>query len=190
MAFSNWANNAFNELSPGFMAIDKPIGLGLGASTAGKLSSGTWVGMIIGMFCAGIIIDRIFKGRSAPIVIIGFICNLILYNGILFPAIHSSTSTLSIWLMASGFVNPFTAIGNQCFAIRTFPPNVIGKVIALWTCASNFMGSFGVMAGSLALDNTGTYHMSFIFISLASVVGLIAAIVSREKRTAIEEMFL
>lgn len=186
MAFSNWANQAFNDLSPGYMAVDKPIGLGFGPGASGRFSAGTWIGMVAGMFAAGFIIDKVFKGKSAPLVMIGFIGNIIFYNGILVYSIYSSAPVLTMWLMCAGFVNPFTAIGNQYFAVRTFAPNVIGKVAASWTCVSNFIGALGVMVGSYALHSTGNYHMSFAIVSVVSIIGFIAALVSRERRTVIE----
>ncbi|MBP2652549.1 MAG: transporter transrane protein [Firmicutes bacterium] len=186
MALSNWANNAFNDLSPGYLAVDPPIGVGYGPEQAGRLASGNMVGIMLGIFVGGIIIDKIFKGRSGLLVMVGFIANLIFFNGILFPEIHSNPSVLSGWLLATGFVNPFTAVGNQYFAVRSFSYRIIGKVAAAWTCISNFVGSFGVMIGSYALHTTGNYYLSFIIVAVICILGFIAALVSRERRSAIE----
>ena len=186
MAFSNWANNAFNDLAPGFFAAAPPLGAGYGPEKAGQLASGNMFGIMLGIFAAGIIIDKVFKGRSGLLVMVGFAANLILYNGVLFDSIHSNPGILVPWLMFAGFVNPFTAVGNQYFAVRTFSPKIIGKVAASWTCISNFVGSFGVMAGSFALHSTGNYHASFALVAVICVLGFIAAMVSRERRTAIE----
>ncbi|MBP2656126.1 MAG: transporter transrane protein [Firmicutes bacterium] len=186
MALSNWANNAFNDLSPGFLAVAPPIGAGYGPEQAGQMAAGSMIGMMIGIFCGGIIIDKVFKGRSGILVMIGFVCNLIFYNGILFDTIHGNQAILVGWLMLAGVTNPFTAVGNQYFAIRSFSPNMIGKVAASWTCVSNFVGSFGVMIGSYALHHTGNYHASFAIVATICILGFIAAMVSRERRTAIE----
>jgi MFS family permease len=186
MALSNWANNAFNDLSPGFLAVSPPIGAGYGPEVAGRLSSGAFFGTMLGIFCSGIVIDKIFKGRSGLLVMLGFACNLVFYNGILFEQIHGNMAVLSTWLLIAGITNPFTAVGNQYFAIRSFSPHIIGKVAASWTCICNFIGSFGVMAGSYALHNTGNYHMSFSIVAGVCVLGFIAAFLSRERRTAIE----
>jgi MFS family permease len=186
MAFSNWANNAFNDLSPGYLAVAPPVGVGYGPEAAGKMASGSMIGIMLGIFVGGIVIDKMFKGRSGWLVMFGFICNLIFYNGILLEPIYSHTPVLSTWLLMAGFTNPFTAVGNQYFAVRSFSPNIIGKVAASWTCISNFIGSFGVMVGSYALHSTGNYHMSFAIVSGVCILGFIAAMVSRERRTAIE----
>lgn len=186
MAFSNWANQAFNNLSPAFLAVDPPVGAGYGAQAAGQFSAGAWMGMMVGFFISGFIIDKICKGRTAPLVMFGFLANIILYNGILLHSINSSPVILTMWLMIAGIANPFTSVGNQCFAVRTFSPDVIGKVVAIWTCISNFAGSIGVMAASLALRNTGNYNLSFALIAGASLIGFLAALVSREKRAQIE----
>ncbi|MBP2652286.1 MAG: transporter transrane protein [Firmicutes bacterium] len=186
MAFSNWANNAFNDLAPGFFAADPPLGVGYGPQMAGQLASGNMFGIMLGIFCGGIIIDKVFKGRSGLLVMIGFAANLILYNGVLADSINSNLSILVPWLLFAGFVNPFTAVGNQYFAVRSFSPKIIGKVAASWTCISNFVGSFGVMAGSYALHSTGNYHASFALVAIICILGFIAALVSRERRTEIE----
>lgn len=186
MAFSTWANQSFNNLSPAFLAVDPPVGAGYGAEAAGRFSAGTWIGMIGGFFLSGFIIDKVCRGRTAPLVIFGFLANLILYTGILFQAVNGSPAILTVWLMMAGITNPFTAVGNQCFAVRTFSPEVIGKVAAIWICVSNFAGSIGVMTASLALKSTGNYHLAFAVIAGASILGLAAAIISREKRAQIE----
>jgi len=188
MAFSNWANQAFNNLSPAFLAVDPPVGAGYGVQAAGQFSAGTWLGMMVGFFISGFVIDKIFKGRTAPLVMFGFLANFILYNGILFHAINGSPAVLTMWLMLAGITNPFTSVGNQCFAVRTFSPDVIGKVAAIWTCISNFAGSIGVMAASLALRNTGDYKLSFALVGAASLIGFLSALISREKRAHIEEL--
>ncbi|MBP2644800.1 MAG: transporter transrane protein [Firmicutes bacterium] len=189
MALSNWANNAFNDLSPGYLAVDPPVGVGYGPEVAGQFSSGTWVGVLLGIFIGGIVIDKVFKGKSGILIIVGFICNLIFFNGILCQPIYGNPTILSFWLLAAGFVNPFTAVGNQYFAIKSFSPDVIGKVSATWTSISNFIGAFGVMLGSYALSSTGTYHVSFAIVAIVSVLGIIAAMLSKDRRSAIEAAY-
>ncbi|MBP2653037.1 MAG: transporter transrane protein [Firmicutes bacterium] len=186
MALSVWANNAFNDLSPGYLAVEPPVGVGYGPEAAGQFSSGTWVGVLFGIFIGGLVIDKVFKGKSGVLVIAGFVCNLIFFNGILLHSIYSNPAVLTVWLLAAGFVNPFTAVGNQYFAVKSFSPEVIGKVAATWTSVSNFVGAFGVMIGSYALKTSGTYHISFAIVAVVSVLGIIAALVSKEQRTAIE----
>lgn len=178
MSLANWSTQAFNDLSPAYLAVDPPIGVGYGAQAAGSFSALTWIGMICGMFLSGIIVDKAFKGKPAPILLIGFVANLIFMTGILLQPIYSSGSALTAWLMIAGFFNPFVSVGNQIYSVRVFAPNVIGKVSAIWTCVANFAGSIGVMAGSYALHLTGTYRMSFIIIGVVCIVGLITAVLS------------
>ncbi|MBP2644267.1 MAG: transporter transrane protein [Firmicutes bacterium] len=186
MAFSNWVNNAFNDLGPGFLAVAPPIGAGYGPEVAGHLASGGMIGIVVGIFIGGIVLDKVFKGRSGILVMAGFILCIILYNGIMLEPIYSNTTFLSMWILIGGITSPFTSIGNQYFAVRTFSPNVIGKVVACWTCISNFVGSFGVMISAYAIHITGSYRMSFAIMSGVCILGFIAAMASRERRTAME----
>ncbi|MBP2650052.1 MAG: transporter transrane protein [Firmicutes bacterium] len=186
MALSNWVNNAFSDLSPGYLAVQPPVGVGFGPEVAGQLSSGTWIGTLVGIFISGIVIDKVFRGKSGILIVVGFICNIIFCNGIMFHQIYSNTTLLTIWLLGVGFVSPFTAVGNQYFAIKSFSPDVIGKVSATWTSISNFIGAFGVMLGSFALKTTGTYYVSFAIVAVVSVVGIIVALASQDRRAAIE----
>lgn len=180
MALSNWANNSFNDLSPGYLAVAPPTGVGYGAALAGKLASGSMIGLMVGLLVGGVIIDKVCKGRSGILVMAGFVLNLIFYNGILLEPIYGNLAALSGWMLVAGFINPFTAVGNQYFAVRNFSPKVIGKVAAAWTCVSNFIGSFGVMLGSYTIHLTGTYHVAFGILTAACILGFIAALVSRE----------
>lgn len=186
MALANWSTQAFNDLSPAYLAVDPPVGVGYGAQVAGSFSALTWIGMICGMFLSGIIIDKIFKGKPAPVLLIGFIANLVFMTGILLQPIYSSGSTLIAWLMIAGFFNPFVSVGNQIYSVRVFAPNVIGKVSAIWTCVGNFAGSAGVMAGSFALHLTGNYKMSFIIIGIICVIGLAVSLLSSGKQERID----
>lgn len=186
IAFANWITQAFNDLSPTYLAVDAPIGIGYGAEAAGTFSALTWIGMMFGMFFAGFIIDKVFRGKSVPILLCGFIANFILINGILFKLVYSSTTVLTVWLMIAGIFNPFVSVGNQCFAVKVFAPNVIGKVSAIWTCVGNFAGSAGVITGSFALHITGNYKMSFTIIAVICVLGLIASLLSSGKQDRID----
>lgn len=186
MCLANWSTQAFNDMSPAYLAVDPPVGVGYGAQTAGSFSALTWIGMICGMFLSGIIVDKLFKGKPVPVLLIGFIANLVFMNGILFQPIYSSGSALTAWLMIAGFFNPFVSVGNQIYSVRVFEPNVIGKVSAIWTCVANFAGSIGVMAGSFALHLTGNYKMSFTLVAIVSVIGIVTAILSSSKQDRIQ----
>ncbi|MDS0526014.1 MFS transporter [Clostridium sp. SHJSY1] len=185
MILANWTTQTFNDFSPTYLAVDAPVGVGYGAETAGSLSALTWVGMMFGMFFSGFLIDKAFKGKAMPIILIGFISNIILINGILSSSVYSSKSILTIWLMVAGVFSPFVSVGNQCFSVKVFTPNVMGKVSAIWTCAGNFAGSAGVMVGSFALHVTGNYKLSFALITTICALGVIIALFSRQRQERI-----
>ena len=71
-----WMQNAFNDLTPGYIAIPD-VGLGFGPAVAGKYMGAVQIGMILGAIACGFIMEKLLKGKIKPVVITGFICTAI-----------------------------------------------------------------------------------------------------------------
>lgn len=183
LSFSAWANIAFGDLSPGFLAVAPPIGAGYGARTAGLLVSATSLTGMIGAPVAGFLIDKIFRGESRPVVMIGWIMGAVCFAVILLPVIHSHEVALFAVLLIAGLQNPFVNVGLLSFAAKVFSPHIVGRICGLWISVSFFTGAAGVTIGSLLLRTTGDYGASIAGLGVVSLIGLVVSILLRRPNT-------
>jgi MFS family permease len=183
-----WVQNAFNDLTPGYLAIPHPVGVGFGAVAAGKLMSTVLTAGIIGSVLGGILMDRVFGGRSKPVVLLGFA--LIAVNLVLLmqPQVYDNRPLLILCLMLTGMGTPFINPIVLAFGAETFPAAVVGKVIGVWMSAAVFSQAAGVMIGAVALKATGNYHLSMVIVSAVAVIGfLITLFLPKNSKTQEEE---
>ena len=167
-----WVLQAFNDLTPGYFAIAPPVGVGFGPVAAGRLMTIVMIAGAIGGLAGGFLSDRF--GRR-PIVFLGHLFNVVFCASVMLPMV---TGSMSILVPVLFFVGAGPQIVNsQCLAFGcSFPSPIVGKTIGLWVSVGTFIGSVGVMVGSLALRLTGHYHASILIVSLVAFVGLIASV--------------
>lgn len=170
-----WVGLSFNGLAPGFLAVPPPVGAGYGSQGAGNLMLLFTFAGVIGPPLGGYLIDRLFDGRSSPLVAIGWILGAVFYTAILFPPVHGNRIFLGAVLLAAGLSNPFINVTLMSYSAKVFPPHVVGRVCGIWLSLSFLAGAGGVMACSLALRATGNYTLPILIIGITSVIGLASA---------------
>jgi MFS family permease len=172
IALAMWTNMAFSDLTPGFLAVAPPVGAGYGAEMAGRFMSLSSITGILGALIAGFLIDKVFRGKNRFVVMIGWSLSAIFFTAVIFPSIHNNQFVLSLVLLLTGLQNPFINVTMMSFAAKIFSPHIVGRVCGLWMSVSFFSGSAGVMIGAVALHATGTYKLSILILTMASLIGL------------------
>ncbi|NTF98049.1 MFS transporter [Rhizobium rhizogenes] len=167
-----WVGLAFNGLSPGYLAVDPPTGAGYGSQGAGKLMLLFTLAGVAGPPLGGFLIDKLFEGRSSPLVAIGWVLGAVCYTAILFSPVHSNSVVLGAVLLGAGLANPFINVTLMSYAAKVFPPHIVGKVCGLWLSLSFLAGAGGVMACSITLSATGSYTSPILIIGIGSLIGL------------------
>jgi MFS family permease len=175
MFLFTWVMNAFNDLTPGFIAIEPPIGLGLGPVTAGQFMSAVQVGMLIGSAASGFILMKLFKGKIKPVMVVGFLFAAIFMFSVRLPVINSTSALLAICLFGAGFFEAFIIPMVTTFIATNYPSAITGRIFGITFGISLFGGSIGVFVGSTFLHITGTYLAS---IAIVTVVGLLGMLTS------------
>lgn len=171
-----WTLQTFNSLTPGYLAVLPPMGLGFGALTAGKLMTTVLLAGIVASLVGGLLVDKAFGGRSRPVILTGFALIAITPVLMIVPQIGSQRSALTLCLILTGAGTPFINPVILGFAAKTFSPSVVGKVVGIWMSVAMFSGAVGVMLGATALGSTGAYRLPMEIISAVAVVGLVAAL--------------
>jgi MFS family permease len=178
--FSCWVGNSFNDLSPAYLAINPPVGVGYGSQKGGVLMSLVQVSCIIGPVLAGFLVDKVFKGKNRSLMMVGWILAAVCYTSIIFKDIHNNQGILMLALLLAGFSSPFITVNLMIFSVKVFPPHILGRACGLWLSWGSLTGSVGVMIGSLALCATGFYTAPIVIIGLLSVVGLFLSLFLKE----------
>jgi MFS family permease len=170
-----WVGLAFNSLSPGYLAVAPPTGAGYGPQGAGNLMFFFTLSGIVGPPLGGFIVDKLFDGRSRPLIVIGWTLGALCYTAILLTSVYGNHFVLTAVLIAAGLANPFLNVTLMSYAATAFPPHVVGRVCGLWLSLAFLAGSAGVMVCSLALRSTGNYTLPILIIGISSVIGLATA---------------
>jgi MFS family permease len=170
-----WAMNAFNDLTPGFIAIDPPTGLGLGPVVAGRFMSAVQVGMLIGSAASGFILMKIFKGRIKAVMATGFCFAALFMFSVKLPAIHSTSGLLTLCLFLAGFFEAFIIPMVTTFIAIHYPSSIMGRIYGTVFGISIFGGGIGVFVGSAFLHMTGAYLVSITVVSVVALLGMMAS---------------
>ncbi len=170
-----WIFQGFNDLTPGYFALDKPVGLGYGPVTSGKLMSLVQIAFMVGSISAGFILEKIFGGRGRPVIMMGYALFAIFAFSIIFPTVWGSMSVLPVCLAIAGFFIGLVGANVIAFASKRYPANIAGKLVGMWMGVGLFGGFGGILAGATALHKTGNYHASIAIVCVIAIIGLVFA---------------
>jgi MFS family permease len=170
-----WINNAFNDLTPGYIAIPD-VGLGFGPAVAGKFMGAVQIGMILGAIACGFIMEKLLKGRIKSVVLTGFLLAAIFMLSVKFEFVWGNSVLLAGCLFFSGFFEGFIVPMIATFIAMYYPKHIVGKVYGISFGISIFGGTVGVLVGSTFLHYSGHYVYSIITVSVVAFIGFLIAI--------------
>ncbi|NTV90926.1 MAG: MFS transporter [Clostridiales bacterium] len=170
-----WVMDAFNDLTPGYMAIPAPMGLGFGGQAAGIAMTFVSIGSIVGALLSGVIVLYLFKGKVKPSVVIGFLGCAIFVLSVRFPFIYGNPPVLYSCLFLQGFFISLVVPQTALFVAQSFPVNIVGKVYGTAMGIGAF-GSVGISFGAFLLHATGNYHASIYAVSIIAIIGCVIGI--------------
>jgi predicted MFS family arabinose efflux permease len=170
-----WAMYCLYNLVPPYLAANPPMGLGLGAAMAGKLSIAVTVIGLFATIFGGIFFDKVAKGNSRIAAIIGFLISACAVL-ILLPAVSQSVAVLTLCLLFTGWGIPFMGPSLSAYIAMNYPPSIVGRMIGWWFGFGTFGGAAGLYLGGMSISKTGNFYMAIGLISVVSVVGIILSI--------------
>ncbi|MBK8595388.1 MAG: MFS transporter [Holophagales bacterium] len=166
-----WIMNAFNQQTPGYLAVAAPLGLGLGPVAAGQKMIAVQVGMILGAIGCGIFLDKVLKGNARPLLVTGFLFSALFMVAVRFPFVHDSAALLGITLFFCGFFESFTIPALSAFMSLHYPQSIMGKVFAVSFGVSLFAGALGVGLGGAILHATNSYSVPIVLVGVVALLG-------------------
>lgn len=181
-----WLSNAFNSLTPAYIAVPPPLGLGLGAVVAGKYMVAVQLGLILGPIAGGILMERSFHGSARPVVMIAFLLTGLFMGAIKFPIVHATAWAIPGELFLAGFFLGFIIPVVSAAIAHRYPPQIVGKLFAIAFGVSVFGASVGVAVGGTLLHYTNSFTWPVLVLVLVSALGFVlsALFVAKDSKDA------
>ena len=184
---SNWDMHCLYSLTPTFLSADVPTGAGYGAIVSGQLMINvTVISGIFGPMILGLMVDKVFKGRTREVFLIGFALMCIFMYTIKIPLVYENKVLLSISLMMAGFGVQFVMPAIYIFISKSYRHQIVGKMTGLWMGIGAFGGVLGLYVAGKTLTSTGNYSIAFMLMSLAALAGLVISIIMAKLKTLAE----
>lgn len=170
----SWVMQGYQDLTPGHIAVDPPVGLGLGSIVSGRMMALLVFAFILGSLATPIIAEKIFKGKYGRAVTISFFLTAFFCLSVMCPLVKYNTPVLVICLFLAGFFMGMPMANGMSFVANNYPEHITGSVGGFTMGMGIFGGAIGVAAGSTALHITGMYNISIIIVGVVAVIGAIA----------------
>jgi len=172
---SCWFFTGTNDLTPGYIAIAKPTGLGYGPVTAGKLMGIYQIFFMIGGFLVGALFTKVFKGSARAAMGIGFLVSALVICTIMLPGVYQSVGTLGAVLPLAAFFAAWVMPSAMAFISINYHHSIVGRVTGLAFGIGLYAGIPGIIVGSSLLTKTGNYHASITLVTCVAVLGAVLA---------------
>jgi hypothetical protein len=159
-----WYQQAFNDMAPGFYAVQPPVGIGLGPMGAGSKLMWAGYAAVLGTLAAPFVVEKIFKGKPRMPLFIGCTLSAILMFCMRYVTVNSGFILILLpvlLLFFSSFVNP-TIFG---FIAKYYPQSVAGRLGGIVHGLAVLGAVLGLGVGSTLLHVTGSYYLPMTVMS-------------------------
>ncbi|MBP1625535.1 MAG: transporter transrane protein [Holophagaceae bacterium] len=170
-----WGFVSTNDLTPGYFAVSKPLGVGYGPVVAGHLMQTVQVSFMVGAALLGPIFEKIFKENARGTVTVAFVVFAAAIFSISQPAVYTNFKILYPVLAIAGFFLAWIIPTCIAFVTLNYPTHLTGKMIGLWFGIGLFAGVPAIGVGASLLVKTGNYHASIYVVTCVAIVGAIVA---------------
>ena len=171
--FATWCLQTIYNITPTYIAINGPMGLGFGHMVSGKLMLSTSIAGILAPIIAGIVQDKFFSGNAKPFMFIGYVLICICMLLVLVPSVYAFKPFLAISLAFSGAGIGIVLPAVTVFIAMVYPVQIVGKILGLSMGIGGFGAPAGLFACGLVVERFGNYSAAITLISCAAAAGFI-----------------
>lgn len=171
----SWIQQAFNDLTPGYLALEAPTGLGFGPLKAGQFVGVSQLAFMIGCIVSGFVAEKVFKGKLKPVIMIGYLVTAAGVFMLRLPMTAHNEGVLMVSLICAGFFMGWIMPQVMAFVSKYYPEHITGKIGGMVMGVAILGGTLGVIIGSIALQVTKHYFMSITIVCTISVIGFLAS---------------
>ena len=169
----SWVMNGFNDITPGHIAVDQPLGLGLGPVDAGHMMTFLQFSFLIGSIASGIIVEKVFGGKVRRMIPIAYIMVAIFASLSILPEVGANSKLLTACLILTGFFMGMPDPLNQAFIATSYPEKITGRVGGFTMGLSIFGGTLGVALGAMLVGITSRYYASITIVAVLCFIGAV-----------------
>jgi MFS family permease len=181
---STYGTQCLYALTSTFLAAAKPVGAGYGSMAAGQLMLGlTLFAGVVGPIVCGLLLDKVFRGNSTPVFLIGFGLSCVFVYLLTLPSVTDNIMTLEAVLILAGFGVQIVFPTIFYFTAKSYAPQIVGKITGVWLGIGNFGGVVGLFIAGVTIKSQGTYHTTLMLQSMVALIGffLVFAMVLAQK---------
>jgi predicted MFS family arabinose efflux permease len=146
---------------------------GLGVLLAGNLLALMGLTALVGVLAAGALSDR---AGPVPATAIAFGARIAVFGLVV---LDQSPLSIAIFALVFGATFLVTAPLTVLFVRESFGIRHLGALTGVITMVHQIFGGIGAYAGALVFDYSGSYDAAFIALLVASVAGLVLALMLR-----------
>jgi MFS family permease len=174
--FAAWCLQCLYGLTPSFLSADKPVGAGFGPMMSGQLMLVVMIAGIIGPIICGVLTDKVFRGNTKPVMLIGFVLCCIFIYAIQTPFVYVNVPFLIVALALAGLGIQLVCPLLFVYVAKVYSIQIVGKMTGLWMGIGTFGGAAGLFLGGLTVNMYGNYNVAITLIALAAAAGFIFAL--------------
>jgi MFS family permease len=160
------------SLTTSYFAEPSPVGLGLGPLRASQMMGALQVGAFVGPIIGGLLLDKVFAGKTRPALAIAFFLTTI-YCTLQFNRICNILPLFLTVLAVSGAGIGMLIPLIQCRINEAYDHRIIGRMNGAWMGIGAFGGAAGLFVNSLAIKHSGNYVPTINIITGAALFGLL-----------------
>ncbi|MDR1183602.1 MAG: MFS transporter [Coriobacteriales bacterium] len=173
---ASWCMNVYNDLTPGNIAVDAPMGLGYGYIIAGQVMSLYSLSFMVGSFLSGAVVHAVFKDRLRPFCVIFFLVAAVFDGAVLVPFVYDSLTVMRVCLVIGGLSLGLVIPTIPMFIALSFPEQVQGRIAGITMGLGFTGGTIGLAVSSALLHFSGNYKLSITTCIVICVVGSLLAV--------------
>ena len=169
----SWVQQGYNAFIPGYLSVDTPSGLGMGALVAGSTFSVYSLAFMLGALFCGFINRYIFKNNCKACIAFAFIVSAILHASVLLPFVNASTTTLFVCFAAAGFFFGWCSPLIFAYLTMCYPIEVTGRVGGITQGIGTLGATVGVSICSIVLNITGRYFATILIFGTICLINFV-----------------
>lgn len=185
---ASWNMHCLYGITPTFLSVDAPVGAGYGGIASGQLMINvTIISGIFGPMICGFLVDRIFRGDTKQVFIMGFIMACTFMYLIKNPSVYGNKYLLSISLLMAGFGAQFVMPAVYIWIAKSYAHRILAKMTGLIIGIGTLGGVFGIYLSGVTLQWTGNYSVPYTLISIAAIAGFVFTLILHRMKPLVEQ---
>jgi MFS family permease len=172
----NWLIQGINDLTPGYLAIPVPVGVGFGPVVAGQMMMVFQITFMIGSLAAAWLNKNVYKGNTRVQVMLAYLLTAV-YFFIKFEGVTGSgpNPLLIVVMLITAFFMGQGIATIMGFISVVYPEHITGKLGGMAMGLGLIGGTIGVAFGSTAITKTGNYQLSITIVTIVAIIGCVVA---------------